>query len=169
MDVTLAALRASLAGALRAMAVILVLLSATATAAQEARTFVKKGAYDDVRLDLNEAVIGKGLKVEHTGDIAGMLERTGADVGSTKPIYTKAEYFLVCSALLSRRAMEADPANIAACPYVLFLYETVDRPGEVVIGYRRPAGAGGQPQGGANPAISAIEALLEDIVREAIR
>lgn len=154
---------------MRVLSVLLTLvLAAGVASAQEARTFAKTAAYDDVRLDLNEAIIGKGLKVEHAGDIGGMLDRTGADVGSTKPIYKKAEYFLVCSALLSRKAMEADPANIAACPYVIFLYETVAKPGEVVVGYRRPAGAAAA-QGDTRAALAAIEALLEDIVREAIR
>ena len=67
-----------------------------------------------------------------------MLERTGADVGSTKKIYANAEFFMFCSAKLSRAMIEADPANVGYCPYVVFLYEAAEKPGEIVVGYRRP-------------------------------
>lgn len=144
------------------------LLAACGTAAaQEARTYTRKGSYEDVRFELNAAIIAKGLKIEQTGDVAGMLERTGPDVGSTKPVYSKAEFMTFCSAVLSRRAMEADPANIASCPYVVFVYEAAGRPGEVVAGYRRPiAGTG---TSASRETQAAIEALLDGIVREAIR
>ena len=136
--------------------------------AQELRTYTKAAAYDDVRFELNEAIIGKGLNIEQTGDIAQMLERTGPDVGSTKPIYKHAGFFSFCSARLSRRMMEADPANIALCPYVVFIYEAVGKPGEVVVGYRRPVAPAGAPEP-SREALAAVDALLDGIAREATR
>lgn len=136
--------------------------------AQELRTYAKAGAYDDVRFELNSAIIGKGLNIEQTGNIAHMLERTGADVGSTKPVYKHAEFFSFCSARLSRRMMEADPANVAFCPYVIYIYEAVGKPGQIVVGYRRPVvtPAGNEA---SREALAAVDALLDGIAREATR
>lgn len=140
----------------------------TPAGAQEQRTYTKSATYDDVRFELNEAIVGKGLKIEQIGNIAQMLERTGPDVGSTKPVYKHAEFFSFCSAALSRRMMEADPANVAHCPYVIFVYEAVGKPGEIVVGYRRPAApAGAAPA--SRDALAAVDALLDGIAREATR
>lgn len=137
-----------------------------AAQAQEVRTYTKKGSYDDVRTDLTEAVVGKGLKIDYNGKIGDMLDRTGADVGSARPIYKKAEFFTFCSAKLSRAMMEADPRNIASCPYVVFVYESAARPGEVVVGYRRTV-----PQGDAasKKALAEIDKLLDAIAKEAVK
>ena len=42
---------------------------------------------------------------------------------------------LFCSAVLSRKVMEADPANIAYCPYTLFVYDTPEPDGMVTVGF----------------------------------
>jgi hypothetical protein len=55
-------------------------------------------SYDDVKFELNDAIIKRGLVVDHIGQIGTMLDRTGPDVGSTKPLYTRAEFFTFCSA-----------------------------------------------------------------------
>ena len=94
-----------------------------------------------------------------------MLERTGADVGSNKQIYVNAEFVLFCSAKLSRAMVEADPGNLGYCPYVVFLYEAAATPGEIVVGYRRPA-AGNEA---SKQALAAIDALLDGIVKEAVK
>lgn len=135
-------------------------------AAQELRTFTAKASYDDVRFELSNAITGRGLVVDFNGNVGRMLERTGADVGSTKPLYKQAEYFSFCSAKLSRDMMEADPANVGLCPYVIFVYETVAKPGEVVVGYR------GLPRG-VNPvsqkALDEIDKLLAAIAQAAVK
>ncbi len=140
---------------------------ASAAAADEVRSYAKKAAFEDVKFELGNAIIARGLAVDYTGQIGRMLERTGADVGSTKPIYAHAEFVTFCSAKLSRAMMEADPANIAYCPYVIFIYEAADRPGETVVGYRRPQSAGGDEA--ARKALADIDALLDGIVREAAK
>lgn len=139
--------------------------------ADEIRTFPAKGSYEDVKTDLVNAVINRGLVSDYTGNIGRMLERTGADVGSTKPVYKSADYLTFCSAKFSRLMMEADPVNIGFCPFVMFVYELADRPanaaGSVVIGYRRPSSASGNA---ATKAVLAdIDKLLSDIATEATK
>jgi len=134
--------------------------------AQEIRTYSKKADYDDVRFDLTNAIINRGLVIDHNGKIGEMLERTGRDVGSDKPIYKAAEFFTFCSAKLSRQMMEADARNIAFCPYVMFIYESVGEPGVVVVGYRRPSGSG-SPE--TKAALAEIDSLLDGIAREAVQ
>jgi hypothetical protein len=140
---------------------------ASAAAADEVRSYAKKAAFDDVKFELGNAIIARGLTVDHTGQIGRMLERTGADVGSTRPLYAHAEFVTFCSAKLSRAMMEADPANIAFCPYVIFIYEAADRPGETVVGYRRPQSAAGSEA--ARKSLADVDALLDGIVKDALK
>lgn len=134
--------------------------------ADELFTHSKAAAFEDVKFDLTNAIIERGLVVDHTGLIGQMLERTGADVGSTKALYRNAEYVVFCSAKLSRQMMEADPANIGFCPYVIFIYERADKPGEIVVGFREPPQRG---SGESQKALAAIGALLKEIVTEAAK
>lgn len=128
------------------------------------RSYKKVAAFEDVKFELNNAIIEKGLALDHTGAIGKMLDRTGADVGSDKVIYKNAEYFSFCSARFSRRMMEADPANIAFCPFIIFIYEDAKTPGTTVVGYRRPAIIGNEA---SQKALTEIDALLDGIAREA--
>ena len=137
-----------------------------AAGAQEIRTYAKKAAFDDVKFELTNAIIGRGLIIDYTGQIGKMLERTGADVGSTKPLYAHAEFMTFCSAKLSRAMMEADPANIGFCPYVVFVYEAAGKPGETVVGYRRLALVGNKA---SKKALAEIDALLNGIVKQAVK
>lgn len=150
---------------LAAVAVLLALL-ATAAAAQGLKTYTKKASYDDVKMDLTDAITKRGLVVDFTGNVGGMLDRTGKDVGSTRQVYKKAEYVVFCSARLSRDMMEANAANAGFCPFIVFVYETTARPGEIVVGYRRlPTGA----SGASAKAFSEIEAMLDGIAKEAVK
>ena len=142
------------------------LATAGAAMAQDVKTYTKKGSYDDVRTDLTEAVVSKGLKIDYNGKIGDMLDRTGADVGSAKPIYKKAEFFTFCSAKLSRAMMEADAANIASCPYVVFVYENADKPGEIVVGYRKTIQQGNAK---SKAALAEIDKLLDAIAKDAVK
>lgn len=130
------------------------------------RTFRKKGAYDDVRFELNNAIIARGLNANPPGNVGEMLDRTGADIGATKKVYKAAEYLTFCSAKLSRQLMEADPANLTFCPFVIVIYETSDNPGEVVVAYR-PFVAHGSAASKA--ALAEAEKLLDGIVRDATK
>jgi uncharacterized protein (DUF302 family) len=96
-----------------------------------------------------------------------MLERTGKDVGSARKLYADAQAFVFCSAALSRKTMEADPANASLCPYSMMVYATAREPERVFVSYRRPW----RPDGSAasKTALKEVEALLDGIAREALR
>ena len=141
-------------------------LGTMAASADQLKTTSKKAAFDDVKADVADAIIGKGLTVDYRGNIAGMLDRTGKDVGSDKKVYKAAEYVTFCSAKLSRAMMEADSGNMGFCPYVVFYYEAADKPGEVVVGYRRP---GEGKNDAAKKALKDIDDLLDSIVKEATK
>ena len=130
------------------------------------RKFRKKGTYDDVRFELNNAIIARGLNINTPGNIGEMLDRTGPDIGATKKIYKTAEYLTFCSAKLSRQMMEADPVNLTFCPFVIVIYETSDNPGEVVVAYRPLAAHG---NAASKAAIAEAEKLLDGIAREATK
>jgi uncharacterized protein (DUF302 family) len=95
-----------------------------------------------------------------------MLERTGKDVGSARKLYADAQAFVFCSAVLSRKTMEADAANAALCPYSIMVYATAQDPGTVHVAYRRPW----RPDGSAvsKGALKEVERLLDGVAREAL-
>ena len=140
-------------------------LSATSALAADPLTTVNvKGNYDDVRTDLQEAIVKQGLRIDFNGKIGDMLKRTGADVGSTKEVYTNAEYFTFCSSKLSRAMMEVDAGNVGMCPYVMYLYEAAGKPGEVTIGYRTVPARGDDA---SQKALATINTLLGTILKDA--
>ena len=134
--------------------------------AQDVRTRSLAGVYDDVKFELTNAVIAKGLAIETEGNVARMLDRTAADVGATRTIYRNAGYIAFCSARYSRMIMEADPAGVGFCPFTIFLYETSEKPGEIVAGYRR-FGAARSPA--LARAFAEVEALLDAILADALK
>lgn len=121
-------------------------------------------SYEDVRFDLENAIINRGLVIDHISNVGEMLARTAADVGSETQVFVNAEALLFCSARLSRAAMEAAPENVAFCPYSVFLYETPDAPGKVSVGYRPLPEQGSEA---SRAAIAEVNALLAGIVEEA--
>ncbi|MEW5965063.1 MAG: DUF302 domain-containing protein [Pseudomonadota bacterium] len=141
-------------------------MTAPSRADDSIKTFSKKGAFADVKTDLTETIVNRGLKIDYNGNIGAMLERTGADVGSTKPVYKGAEFFTFCSAKLSRVMMEADPMNLGSCPYVMFIYESVAKPGEVTVGYRVPGSRGDDA---SKKSLAEVEALLDGIAKEVVK
>ena len=113
------------------------------------------GAFDDATFSVESAILDAGLVIDYVSHTGEMLARTGVDLGSDVTIFNAADVFLFCSAVLSRRMMEADPINIAHCPYSIFV---VDIEGDVIIGYRN------YPEG----IMKEVQALLEGIVQEAL-
>ncbi|MHA7773075.1 DUF302 domain-containing protein [Roseibium sp. M-1] len=123
-----------------------------------------EAAFDDVRFDLENAIVNQGLVIDYVSHIGDMLARTSQDVGGSKQIFTQAQSMLFCSADLSRKAMEADAGNIAYCPYSIFVYETPDLPGKVTVGFRQLSATGSEA---SRAAIADVNALLDTIAREA--
>lgn len=127
---------------------------ATPALAEGVVTYPTEGTFDDATFAVESAIVGRGLIVDHVSHVGEMLARTKADVGGTKDLFTQADVFLFCSAVTSRAMMEADPMNIAHCPYGIFVAEL---DGRVVIGHREfPDGV-----------MQQVQTLLGDIAREA--
>ncbi len=129
-------------------------LSAGVVAADEATTYPFDGSFDEATFAVEAAIIGKGLVIDYRSHVGEMLNRTAADVGSEVRLFDNADVFLFCSAVVSRKVMEADPMNIAHCPYGVFV---TDREGQVAVGYRQ------MPEG----PMQEVQALLDEIAREA--
>jgi len=113
------------------------------------------GSFEDAAFAVESAIVDRGLVIDYVSHVGDMLNRTGSDVGSDKQIFKSADIFIFCSAVLSREMMEADPMNIAHCPYGVFVAENDDG---VVVGYRE------YPDG----AMQKVQALLEEIASEAV-
>ncbi len=128
------------------------------------KTYTTTTSYEDVVQDMKDAITDAGLKIDFGGKISEMLERTAKDTGATMKVYKNAEFMQFCSVSLTRKMMEADPANMGVCPYIVFIYETVKMPGTVTVGYRRPIGAPGEA---SKKALGNIDALLDRLVKEA--
>lgn len=138
-----------MAGALAAFAM-------PAFAEDHAITYPFDGSFEDATFAVESAIVGRGLVVDwvsHTGD---MLNRTAGAVGSDVKLFEAADVFQFCSAQLSRKVMEADPMNIAFCPYGIFV---ADQQGEVIVGYKV------YPEG----PMQEVQALLDEIVKEALQ
>jgi len=151
-----------------ALVILAVAFAAPALAAEPAPMEVTKtkAKFEDVKDELVDAVNKRGLVIDTTLHIGAMLDRTAKDVGATKQVYTRAEAILFCSAVLSRRMMEADAANIVFCPYVIAIYTLASDPATVYVAYRRPQQVG-SPQSRA--ALKAVDDLLSGIVKEAVK
>jgi hypothetical protein len=113
-------------------------------------------AFEDVAFAVEQAVVGRGLVVDHVSHVGAMLNRTGADVGSDVTLFDAANVYLFCSAVLSRKVMEADPANIAHCPYGVFVAAPEGGGGPTLVGYRT------YPDG----PMQEVQSLLDGIARE---
>jgi len=113
------------------------------------------GSFDDATFSVEDAIVSQGLVIDYVSHTGDMLNRTGADLGATKQIFKAADIFLFCSAVVSRKVMEADPLNIAHCPYTIFVFENEDG---VKIGHRI------YPQG----VMQEVQTLLSGIVKQAI-
>jgi len=118
-------------------------------------THTFQGSFDDATFAVENAIVNHGLVIDSVSHVGEMLARTKADVGGTKDLFENADLFQFCSALLSRKVIEADIRNIAHCPYRIFV---TSKDGEVTVGYL------GMPEG----PMKEVEALLDSIVREAI-
>jgi hypothetical protein len=138
-------------------------LSGAANAEPAYRTKTVSGDFESVAFDLTNAIVNRGLKVDYTGHVSTMLDRTKDATGKGSP-YVDGRYYIFCSAQLSQATMQANPDNIAACPYVAFAYELKSEPGKTVVGYRRPLAAGDDT---SKAALGEIEKLLQSIIDEA--
>ncbi|EPX77028.1 DUF302 domain-containing protein [Litoreibacter arenae] len=127
-----------------------------AFAQEHSVTYAFEGSFDDAAFAVESAILGRGLVIDWVSHTGAMLERTADAVGSDVKLFEEADIFQFCSAQLSRKVMEADPMNIAFCPYGIFVAE---REGDVMIGYRT------FPEG----PMQEVQAFLDEIVQEAMQ
>jgi len=125
-----------------------------------------KGEFKEVKERVLHAIENRGLVLNYTARIGAMLERTGKDIGAARRIYGEAEMLEFCSAKVSRDTMEADPRNIAFCPYSIAIYTLPKEKDRVYIAYRRVETSG---SGESAQALRAVQKLVADIVAEALK
>ena len=125
-----------------------------ALAAGETRVVTYDGSFEDARFSVENAIVNAGLVIDYVSHVGDMLNRTGEDVGSDADLFKAADIFVFCSATISREVMEADPLNLAHCPYGIFVAENGDG---VIVGRRD------YPDG----PMDKVEALLDGIIDEA--
>jgi uncharacterized protein (DUF302 family) len=125
-----------------------------------------KGNYEDVKERVVTAIENRGLVIDHTANVGGMLERTGKDIGRGRQVYLKAEVIEFCSAAVSRTTMEADPRNLVFCPYAIALYVLPAEPDKVYLLYRKPLSTGSAQ---SMKALREIGRLLDGIARDALK
>ncbi|MFN3644696.1 MAG: DUF302 domain-containing protein [Gemmobacter sp.] len=144
----------------RTLAAAFVALAVTAPAAPAADmiTRVVEADFADIAFAVESAIVGRGLVIDSVSHVGAMLERTRADVGGTKTLFTAAEIYQFCSATVSRAVMEADPANLRFCPYGIYVYERPEMPGQVTVAFNA------YPEG----AMQAVQDLLSGIVADAL-
>ena len=130
------------------------LIAGHVSAGDQSVTYSFDGSFEDAAFAVESAIVGRGLVIDYVSHTGEMLARTAADVGSDVELFVEADIFLFCSAQVSREVMEADPMNIAHCPYGIFVAEME---GKVMIGYRN------LPDG----PMQEVQALLDEIAREA--
>lgn len=136
------------------LALALSLGVATQASADESILYGYDGTFEDATFAVEDAIISKGLVIDYRSHTGEMLERTREAVGSEVVLFDNADVFLFCSAVVSRKVMEADPMKIVHCPYSIFV---ADQAGKVTIGHRD------YPEG----AMQMVEDLLAEIVTEA--
>lgn len=125
-----------------------------------------KGEFKEVKEQVLLAIENRGLVLNYTARIGAMLERTGKDIGTAQKIYGNAEMLEFCSARVSRDTMEADPRNIAYCPYSIAIYTLPKEKNRVYVAYRRIEASGA---GKSAKSFGAVNKLLADIVAEALK
>ena len=144
-----------------------VFTAAAATAGETApETRTIEAPFEDVLLELQDNVIGRGLVIDYTGHVDKMLERTAEAAGSvtsegSPSPYLNAKYIQFCSARLTHEAVSASPRNLAICPYLVYVYETRTDPGTVQIGYRKPVFG---PSKASRKVEASVNAFLQEIV-----
>lgn len=124
-----------------------------------------EGSFEEIRERVVFAVQSQGLVVDHASKVGDMLARTGKDLGETNQIFGNAEVLEFCSALVSRRMVEADPQLLAFCPYGIAVYTLPGKPQTTYVSYRRLVTNLATPV--QKPVLERVETLLEAIVEEA--
>jgi uncharacterized protein (DUF302 family) len=142
---------------------VVVIVNAVADGAVVVRAI--DGDFEEIRDRVVFAVESQGLVVDHTAKVGDMLARTGKDLGETRQVFGKAEVLEFCSALVSRRMVQADPQLLAFCPFGIAVYTLPGDSQTTFVSYRRLVTDVASPA--QTPVLQRVESLLETIVEEA--
>lgn len=135
------------------------------------RVVSKKAKYEDIRDNVQDAIIKRGFVVDYIGRFNAMLERTAQDTGSVtgtglKSPYKNAEYLQFCPAKLTHEAVSATLYSIANCPTAIFVFEPVFEAGTIYVGFRLPVSS---PSKRVKEVNAKYIALLNEIAAEATK
>lgn len=119
--------------------------------------------FDMIKESVEMAITNRGMLVSSTLHVSDMLNRTGKDLGFDKAVYAKAESVEFCSALMSHRMTQIDPANLTICPFTVSVYVKSDEPEQVYVAFRKQTLIGE-----AETVTDSIHEMLHGIVKEAI-
>ncbi len=142
---------------MRSLLATTILLMASPLAAQNIMSVSVPETVDDMEFAVESAILDMGLTIDFVSYTGDMLSRTMADVGSDVEIFSGATLYNFCSARISRQVLEADPTNVAYCPYTIFVYSLPDNPDETIIGHQIYPGDSMAP----------ANALLDEIIASA--
>ena len=145
--------------------VIYMMMAANAVADGAVLVRAIEGDFEDIRDRVAFAVESQGLVVDHTANVGEMLKRTGKDLDEDGQIFGRAEVLEFCSALVSRRMVQADPQLLAFCPYGIAVYTLPGDPLTTYVSYRRMVTDVATPTQKA--VLRRVESLLAAIVEEA--
>lgn len=131
---------------------------AGSTMADSFYTLEVAAEFEDVALDVEDAITNRGLVIDSVSHVGSMLARTGADLGAETELFADARIYSFCSATLSRETMEADLRNLQYCPYNVYVYQSAEEGAPVIVGYREASA----------PAMRNVNGLLQQIVAAAV-
>lgn len=147
--------------------ILLLLASAAVRAADLANPLFKThGKFEEVRDMLVISIENRGLKINNVNHIAEMLERTGKDLGAARPVFAKGEQYEFCSAVISRKMMEADPHSIILCPYIISIYSLPNDGDTIYLAYRKAPPTRNKA---LKKALADVDTLLSGIIRETLQ
>lgn len=149
-----------------AIAVLLITLPALSLAADSPvdsnrAIYSAVGVFEDVRDDISDAILERGMVISSVSRVGEMLQRTGKDLGDSRPIYLEAEVLEFCNAAISRRALKADPHSIVYCPYKIAVYSLPDTPERIYLAYPKLRAS---VAGESETALNAVEDMLRGII-----
>ena len=102
---------------MRSALLALVLLSSPVLADSPKPLLYDGRFFGDASLAVEGPIVERGLVTNFVSHVGKMVYRTGADGDSGTRLLDVANIFLFCSAIVSRKVMEAEATNIQHCPY----------------------------------------------------
>ncbi|MEP1472935.1 MAG: hypothetical protein ABJK20_10400 [Halieaceae bacterium] len=118
------------------------------------------GNYEDVKIDLVDAIESRGIVISYVAHAASMLQRTSEAVGAVGKAYDRADILLFCKADLTYQLTIKNPHNLALCPYSVSIYTLAGDWENVYLSIRAP-----EPN---VPEYGAVHQLLIDIIDDTI-